>query len=483
VLLSAVGLMVILSMLGALSMNLATHEVEGTKAIQEEAAAQHLAEAGSDLVMQWFHDPAATPSGSASGLFVKRYDTPAYGPSFFDANGLSQFAGTADRPDLAYAAANPADDRLLNDPDTGWFRSLRTLGRIIHLKLYGPGRPGLLCTVEVTAAAGSGTTGEMGGRAPEVTRTVSVQFGTRTIPPLRAGVSVGQSAWEGGHAMPEPQPVWVHWGQLKLKGPARFGKSADLPIKSAMAPVTRQSYGEMSRREDRWFEVWVGGEAMFADAPPVLPTNVYVERDPIPGLNEDRWDYDTIKKQALLHGSYYARGHDGLFYRNGTMMPGTGLSANEVFGSQAVGDHRGLVFVDTLDQTPPRSDNLGTVSLETEYAEGLFVVNAHLVLKPQGSGKSVPALSPPAAGSTSIGARIPVELTGVHFRGVLSVAGHLSFEGQPRLYGGLLVGGRVIGLSGSGSQLEVWYDHDLRSGLMRGMQLVYQAPGTWREHY
>jgi hypothetical protein len=268
-----------------------------------------------------------------------------------------------------------------------------------------------------------------------------------------------------------------------LHGAARFGKSTDLPVKSAMAPVIQHSYAEMSRREDRWFEVWIGGEASFADAPPSLPANVYPQRDPIPGLNEDRWDYETLKRQALLHGAYYARGPDGLFYRNGAMAHGTGRSAEEVFGSQSVGDHRGLVFVDTLDQMAPRPDNLGTITLETDYAEGIFLINAHVILKPKGAGQSVPALSPPAEGSTSLGSRIPVELTGIHLRGVLLVAGHLSFEGQPRLYGGLVVGGKVMSLTGNGPQLEVWYDHDLRSGLMRGMPLVYQASGTWREQY
>lgn len=478
VLLGAVAIMLILSMLGTLSLNLATHEIEGTKAILDEAVAQHLAEAGSDLIMQWFHDPGAIPAASA-GLFVKRHDVPGVGPSFFDANGISQFTGSAERADVVYDSSNPADDRLLNDANTGLFRPLGGLGRITRLKVYGPSRPGLLCTAEVTAAAG----GQNSGSAPEVSRTVSVQFGARTIPPLRAGVQISQMSWDAGSPLPEVQPVWAHWGTLKVKGPARFGKTGDLPVKSAMAPVTRQSYAEMSRREDRWFEIWVGGEVFFADAPPLLPANVYAQRDPVPGLNEDRWDYDTMKKQALLYGSYYARGRDGLLYRNGNMTPGTGLSAEEAFGSKAVGEHHGLVFVDTLDQAPPRPDNLGTVTLETEYAEGLFIFNAHVVLKPKGPGKSVPALSPPDGASTSLGARIPVELTGIHLRGVLSVAGDLSFEGQPRLYGGLLAAGRVISASGNSSQLEVWYDHDLRSGVMRGMQLVYLAPGTWREHY
>jgi len=138
-----------------------------------------------------------------------------------------------------------------------------------------------------------------------------------------------------------------------------------------------------------------------------IPANVYPRQDPFPGLQEDRWDYEAMKKQALLYGSYYALERDGLLYQNGRVEPGLGRTADEVFGSEAAGDHHGLVFVDTLDRRPPGTDNLGTLSLETEYAEGLFVVNAHLRLKPKGSGKSVPVLSPPGEGLSSLEVGFP----------------------------------------------------------------------------
>ncbi|MEK7269068.1 MAG: hypothetical protein AAB093_06680, partial [Nitrospirota bacterium] len=122
-------------------------------------------------------------------------------------------------------------------------------------------------------------------------------------------------------------------------------------------------------------------------------------------------------------------------------------------------------------------------SLETEYAEGLFVMNAHLHLKPKGTGKSVPVLSPPSEGMSSLASRVPVELTGVHIQGALYTPGDLSFEGRPRLYGALVVGGKVTQSSEISGPLEVWYNYDLRSGLARGMPLVYVAPGTWLEKY
>src|SRR5581483_1715678 len=89
--------------------------------------------------------------GPVGALFTKRFELPGSGPSFFDAQGRSQFTGTAEKPDVLFDAAQPAHDELLNGPTSGWFRSLRGLGRVLKLKVYGPIRPGLLCTVEATA--------------------------------------------------------------------------------------------------------------------------------------------------------------------------------------------------------------------------------------------------------------------------------------------------------------------------------------------
>ncbi|TLY13516.1 MAG: hypothetical protein E6K69_08905 [Nitrospirae bacterium] len=454
-LIGSVMAILLLTMLGTVSLNLATQEIESVGAARDGAVAQHLAEAGADLVVQWFHDPNSALSGPDSRLFAKQYDLPDVGASFFDAMGVSQFSGTSDSPDLLYDASRPVDDRLLNDSANGWFRSLRSLGRILKLRVYGPTRPGLLCTDEVTAGA-AGTT-----------RTLSVQLGARTIPPLRAAVQAGNGVMS---RVPDgPAPVWLHWGDLKVKGDVNFGKIEELPVKTMQAPVTGQSYVEMTRREDRWLDIWLGGSALFSQSASIpmvtLPPNLYQQRDPSPGLKLDHWNYETMKHYA------------------GIMETGLRVTANKVFGSKSVGDHHGLVFVDTLDQRPPRGDNLGTLSLETEYAEGLFVVNAHVSLKPQGSGQSVPVLSPPPEGSSSVATRVPVQLTGVHIQGVLYSAGDIVFEGRPRVYGAVMVEGRMVGGSTTGEALEVWYNDDLRSGLLRGMPLVYVAPGTWREQY
>jgi hypothetical protein len=471
VLLGVLMIVLILTLLGMVSMNLAVQEILQISDGKDEVAARHLAEAGADVVIQWFHNTNATPLG-AGAVMSKRYDRPDSGPSFFDAVGGSQFSGSSAAPDLLYDAARSADDRLLNDPVVGWFRSLGSLGQIQGLKIYGPSRPGLLCSVEVTA------------KAKKHMRTVALQLGALVTPPLRAGVLVGNSGVALTSAV--SLPVWVHWGDLKAKGDVQLGRREDVPAKTGLAPITGQSYADMVSQEDRWLTIWTGGDALFTPSSvgsTMSPSNVYPSQDPFPGLHADVWPYEVLKKYAVQHGSYYARDMSGLLYRNGTIGPGLGLTVEQVFRSQIVGHNRGLVFIDTLDQLPPRPDNLGTLLIDTDYMEGLFVVNADVQFRPRGVGHSVQVLSPPSDGSSSFAARVPVTLSGIHLNGVLSSPGDLFYEGKPRVFGAVLVEGRILSPSGTPTPIEVWYDHDFRSGLFRGLPVVYVAAGTWQEKY
>ena len=471
VLLGVLMIVLMLTLVGMVSMNLAVQEILQISANKDEATARHVAEAGSDIIIRWFHNTNTAPS-DAGPVLSKRFDLPDSGSSFFDASGRSQFSGTSTMPDLLYDATQSGQDRLLNDPVDGWFQSLHSLGRIQTLKVYGPIRPGLLCSVEITA------------NAKHHTRTVALQLGALVTPPLRTGVQVGNSEVVLGSDA--SLPVWVHWGDLKAKGNVQLGRREDVPVKTGLAPITGQSYADMASREDRWVTIWTGGDALLTPSsigPATLPANVYARQDPFPGLGQDVWPYELLKKHAIQHGSYYTRDTSGLLYRNGVIAPGSGLTIEEAFKSQTAGHNRGLVFIDTLDRLPPRPDNLGTVVIETDYAEGLFVVNANVRLKPTGVGKSVPVLSPPNDGSSSFAARVPVTLTGIHLNGVLSTPGDLLYEGQPRVFGALLIEGRILPVASTPNPIELWYDHDFRKGLFRGLPIVYVAPGTWQEKY
>ncbi len=215
--------------------------------------------------------------------------------------------------------------------------------------------------------------------------------------------------------------------------------------------------------------------------PEPVPANVLVHQEPVPGLPLDRWDYQALKEAALRQGTYYARGPDGLLYRDGLIEPGRGMTVTDAVRSDDVGDHRGLVFVDTLDQAPPGSDNLGTLVLDAGYMEGIFVINADIRFAPMGAGQSMPAYSPPDEGQEAEVKPSPVQLMGINLRGGLITPGHLTLQGSSRVYGALVVGGTIEQASETAAHLEVWYDADYGKRLFQAIPLVYLGIGVWTE--
>ena len=197
--------------------------------------------------------------------------------------------------------------------------------------------------------------------------------------------------------------------------------------------------------------------AVYADSQPNALAHggaITANRPPSP------WQYQVFKDYARRFGSYYVPDREGRLYKDGRMAPSAALTPAEVFGSKTVGDQRGLVFIDTLDQERPAAENLATVLLDSPYMEGAFYVNAHVILRPQGRGET-----------------IPVNLTGVTIRGVLHASGTLRVEGQPRVFGAVAAERGLVG----GGFLEVWYNADLGRGRIQGLPVVFPVRGTWRE--
>ncbi len=476
VLLASLMLIVLLGIAGMTALYLASQDGSGVSAMKEDKVAQQVADAGADFVMSWFHDPAAAPA-SVAGLLVKRQGDLASGPSFFDGAGRSQFAGTADRPDILFDAVNQADNQAVNDSPGGFFNVMRGLGRILKVKVYGPLQPGLLSTVEVLA-----TTSD----PRPVTRTVQLQFGAVTVPAVRAALQVGQ-----GLGVMQPggeSPALVHWGELRVMGDLSLKRVEDLVVKSSAAPVTGQSYSEMVSAQDRWSDYWIGGTVFVTSPSPgqevsaALPSNIHPHQDPTPGVRLDQWDYEPLKKIALQIGRYYRLDGFGRLHPLGALESDQGMAPADLLDSPLVGSHQGLVFIDTLDGEAPRPDNLGTLVLDMDYFEGLLIVQGHVVLRPRGTGKSVPVLSPAPEGTNSLGARVPVQLSGIHVNGVLCAAGAIRLERSTRVYGALIVGDTVMA-AGTGAMVEVWYNVDLARGLFKGLPVVYRAPGTWLAKY
>jgi len=475
-LLGAMIVALILSLLGATLLNLAGQEAASAGLASQAAVAQQLADAAGELVVVWFHSPRAIAGvPQLPALREKRNRDKDGAPSFLDPSGRSQFVGTADQPDVWLQIGNLSDNRLLNDPETGMFRTMTHLGQVEELKVYAPSKPGLLCTIDTTVVTNTN---------PPVRQSILLQLGAMDLPPLRAAVQVDQ--YLGRFQQGDESPVSVHWGELKVGGDLVLAQAAEIPLRSALAPVTGQPYDEVTQREDQWMEGWIGGTVQVTHLPseqnPSFPSNLHMGQNPIPGVRLDQWPYEQIKRVAKRFGRYFAIDREGLLYPQGIVEPGRGISPDEVFRSQGSGDQLGLIFIDTLDQTAPRPDNLGVVRLHVPYFEGMAVVQGHVVLTPGGSGQSVQVLSPPPMDQAHEVVRMPVQLSGMHFNGVLYASGDITVAGKVRLYGAVTAGGTITS-AGSGSSLEVWYDHDLSRGLYRGLPVVYRAPGTWMTRY
>ena len=189
------------------------------------------------------------------------------------------------------------------------------------------------------------------------------------------------------------------------------------------------------------------------------------------------WQYQAFKEHARRFGAYYVPDREGRLYKDGKMDPSAALAPAEVFGSRTAGDQHGLVFIDTLDQEIPTVENLATLVLDSPYMEGTFYVNAHVILRPEGQGETIPALSPPTETTSTLVSRVPVSIADVTIQGVIHVTGTLQVEGPSRVFGAVVA---ERGLVGNGS-LEVWYNHDLGRGLVRGLPVVFPLRGSWRE--
>ena len=150
-------------------------------------------------------------------------------------------------------------------------------------------------------------------------------------------------------------------------------------------------------------------------------------------------------------------------------------SAREVFVRASFKERGGLVFVDTTNGKPPGKDNLAVLELPVNYVEGLFFVNAHVLLRKLGSGRSIQALSPPTEGTTDSSSRQSVTLSSIHLNGILSVSGQIEMEGHPKIFGAIQA---LQGFTGSGEP-EVWYNADLQSGNYSGLPTVMILKGSW----
>lgn len=413
--------------------------------------ARYIAESGVALMLQWFQEPETFPE---IGTFPNGY--PAGERSSFFAK--RQCTGSASKPDFWYQSET-GDSGLLGE-------AFDELGAVTSLKLYKPITVGALCTIEATGTTLSG-----------ISRTVSVEVVPSPVPPLTAAVQIGEPA-------DTPVPILVHWGDVRVIGNADLGDSLwEIPKKDTSASVNGLPYPSSNRR-DAYLDFYIGG-AIINPSTAACPgcTEPFEGYDHLhqfqangnPGFSLDPWDYVHLKAFAKVWGTYYTTDPEGYLYRDGMDDLDHRMAPSQALASEGVGDHRGFVFIDTVDQKPPDGTNLATLDLPIVYLEGIFFIQAHVVLRESGSGQSIQVQSPPAEGSNDPFSRSTVVLSNIHLKGTLSVAGQLTVEDHPMVFGALIA---QQGFSGSG-QPEVWYDADLGTGYYRGLPAVTMLRGSW----
>jgi len=461
------GLLLLITLLGFATFRWSVDEAAMAGNQKASVQAQYIAEAGVDLILQWFQEPSAFPSigtypqgyspGEGGNFLSKRRMDNQGAASFLDDKGNSQFIGTAEDPDFLFQSDSESPDFLVE--------GFLGIGALTVIKLYGPSTPGAVATLEATGTTSSG-----------ISRTVSVELLPSPIPPPTAAVQSGPES-DG------PVPFLVHWGDVRILGNGDLGGTlSSIPQKDPTAPVTGQPYSS-SDRKDAWLDFYVGDSIVNPSVSCLECTEPFLsegfghlhqrQNEVHPDFGMDRWNYQKMKAFAKDRGVYFGSDREGFLYRDGNMDPAGRMMPSVALAG--TGEQREFVFIDTVDQKPPDGSNFATLDLPIDYLEGIFSVQANLVLREAGPGRSVQVESPPVEGSNDASGRQSIILSSVHLKGVLSVAGHFAVEGRPNVFGALVAN---QGFGGTG-QPEVWYDYDLRTGYYSGLPVVTILAGTW----
>ena len=464
------SLLLLISLLGLSAFNGSMSELQIATNDAAWIEAQYLAESGIALLLKWFQEPEtfpeigtfsnALPPGGQSSFLKKRQTDSRGARSFFNDQGKSQFTGTAEEPGFEYQYG----------PDSGdlFGQVLAEFGTLTRLKLFGPITPGAICTVEATGTTLSG-----------ISRTVTAQMVSSPLPSFTAAVQAGEGGSNG-------VPILVHWGDVRVMGDANLGDSLkSIPAKDPVAMVEGQPYTSFDRR-DAWIDFYVG-DAIIGPQPTACPDcsepfwydgyeNIHQFQGQIQNdFRLDSWDYEQLKALAINRGTYYATDQEGFLYLDGVMNIAYRMTPSEALSSKGVGDYRGFVFIDTVDGNPPDGTNMATLDLPVDYLEGLFFIQAHVVLQESGLGQSIQVRSPPSEGTADPFTRETVTLSRIHLNGILSIAGRLTVKGRPMVFGTVLAQQGFV----DPGQLEVWYDADLSTGYYSGLPAVTILKGSW----
>ena len=468
----SMGLLFLITMFGLSTIRWSVDELKIAANQKGTIQARYIAETGVALMLQWFQKPGSFPEiglfpegypEEGRDVFLSRREITAYdAPVFFDSIGESQYKGSADEPDFIYESET-ANPELVGD-------SVSRIGRLSNLKIYGPTAAEAFSTVEATGTTHGG-----------MSHAVRVGMAQSPLPPVVAAIQIGL---EGSRET----PILVHWGNIRVRGNADLGDLLEaVPRKNPNSPVNGRPYSLVDR-QDPWIDIVVGNSiinpstsACEGCTEPFLSDGYDNLHQLLSGTDTDfdldRWDYERLKSFAKHWGVYFASDSEGKLYRyrDGAIDWGNQMEPLEALTSEIDPDNRPFIFIDTVDQNPPDQTNLATLEVPIDYLKGIVIAEAHVILRENGPGRRIRVRSPSPEGDEYGLNRQDVVLFNIHFDGILSVAGRLTIEGQPKIFGALIA---RQGFSGSG-QPEVWYDADLATGYYPGLPTVIPLKGSW----
>jgi len=463
--------------LGAYAFSRGMSEMIITRNYRQEAVVSYLAESGIHQILLWFNQPEKFNlnhhfrngyTGSPQLFFQKRGNT-SHGTSTYFNNGQSQFNGTPQNPDLWLSLPN--DDHFLNDPKTGLLRDLSDLGKVVELKIYQPSGPGGLCIVQSRAEGKSG-----------FKKTIQVELKASPLIPLKASIQSGIGFNGKG------VPVWVHWGEVWISGKGDLGTQLDkIPLLNPFAGPTGASYNT-GPLEDPWVRFRIEGaiqsptplECTSCPEPYLMGGhgNIHQEQGFYnSGFSLSHWNYQSAKEFSKRFGRYYTSDLMGNLFLDGIQDASHRKTPEAVFSSQGPGDDQGIIFIDTIDQKPPTFTNQATLTVPVDYSEGIFFVNANMVLEKKGSGRPLSVSTPPLPQTGTVVSN--VLLSNINLNGVIYTNGFLKTMAPLKVFGSLHAQGGFV----QPENLEVWKNHYHSQGRFHNLPMAVFSPGSWRETY
>lgn len=427
--------------------------------------AEFLAEGAVERVLAWFADPSTflgpatlndggcRPARDSDEVFRKRCVGTAGLPAFTSADGVAQFAGTWDRPNVLYRWDSTTDPLWeIPAPLGNAVPGVSAPAARGEIRILAPAGPDAVATLVSRAVVGADAV---------VTLRIELMAG-----PWR-GIPGAIHAGEGG---PGPFPVRVHWGDIFVEGSVDVEDALNrIPRNRLDAPMNGEPYPVDEPGADRWLEISARGTILgpprdgagFAEPYTHLHENQAV---PMAGI----WSYAALKTYAQRNGRYFTTRGTGLLYPDDREP---GLTPAAVLASGTGGE---FVFVDTLDRRSPGPDNMETLHVALDHADADAYVGAHIVLAGL-DGRSVAVVSPGVEASGPPVAQ-GVALSRVHYVGALLVAGTVTTRNGVNVFGAVVATGGFVDAGG----LELWYDSRLATGYRKGFAPVLVKPGSRR---